>query len=123
MKDEFGDDYLRLHGFPDKPVRSLIKRKKMEYIPSIQEITTENLSKYEFPTSFFDSDVRLDKKLASETENRTLMYFNPKSLVEFCNCERILLDGTFPKTIYRQLLVFNTLKGKRICSPVKGCIP
>ena len=123
MKEEFGDDYLRLHGFPDKQVRSLIKRKKMEFVPSIQEITVENLTQYQFPTSFFDSEVRLDVKLASESQNRTLMYFNPKSLVEFSNCDRLLIDGTFPKTIYRQLLVFNTLKRKRICSPVKGCIP
>lgn len=123
MKEEFGDDYLRLHGFPDKQVRSLIKRKKMEFVPSIKEITVENLTQYQFPTSFFDSEVRLDVKLASESQNRTLMYFNPKSLVEFSNCERLLIDGTFPKTIYRQLLVFNTLKRKRICSPVKGCIP
>ena len=123
MKEEFGDEYLRLHGFPDKKVRSLIKRKKMEYVPSMQEITSENLSQYKFPESFYNSEVRLDMKLATQTDNKTLMYYNPKSLIEFSNSERLLLDGTFPRTVYRQLLVFNTLKNKRICSPVKGFIP
>ena len=118
MKNHFGLDFMKENQFPDKQVKSLIKRRKTEFLPAIAELTLDNMDQYEFPDNFYTSNVKLDLKLANETKNSTLLFYNDQSLNELAQATRILVDGTFPRSIYKQLFVLNAIKNNRISTPI-----
>ena len=118
-KQKFGLDYLAKVNFPEKACISMIKRRKQLNIPSIAEIDDSNIHSYNFPENWFGDEVTLDSTLADLTYNRTLFFYNCSCLDQFQDCEKIVVDATFPRSkIWKQIFLIHTIKGGKSSIPV-----